>query len=393
MFTSHPSFLKMKLTLPTVVFFAVGGLPTLASAVNINVAMNGIDRTNCGAVDNPCRTISYGIGRALPNQSQIVVGPGIYGDYNSDGDFNDLQDEPNGEILVDKAIPLVSVAGSAATVLNVPVSISANGASLGEGGNSDDRGFMLKDTFINVYATQVKVLNNLITGAGGILINDHHLPVSDPGVVSDVTLLRFNTIVGHERQGNGILFNKMYPGQLRIENNTIMGKSYGITNGYNPGQNTVDVAVEIRNNTLSNNSVGLGAFTFGPAHNYTIEKNTFSANMEGLLVDDESGISEEYKILRNTFVGSEFSAINFTESYSASMKISKNNIYGNARSSNTNECALVNFWGTTANARNNFWGAASGPGSDPADTAVCPGMNMGNFTYLPFAQQAFPIYP
>lgn len=63
-----------------------------AAAATLHVPNHGEDTPECGTRRQPCRSISAAIAHASEGD-RIVVGPGLYGDVNGDGDFNDPGDE------------------------------------------------------------------------------------------------------------------------------------------------------------------------------------------------------------------------------------------------------------------------------------------------------------
>src|SRR5690242_1559876 len=83
--------IRRALTIPFVLFLAFSPAPVLAATVY--VASNGADSGSCGAKEAPCRSISQGIANSAVGGS-IVVGPGRYGDLDSDGTLGELGEEP-----------------------------------------------------------------------------------------------------------------------------------------------------------------------------------------------------------------------------------------------------------------------------------------------------------
>src|SRR5712675_2239866 len=67
-------------------------LALTAHANTLFVANNGVDSPTCGGSGSPCRSISKAIFNAGTGDT-IVVGPGVYGDLNQNGDFSDAGDE------------------------------------------------------------------------------------------------------------------------------------------------------------------------------------------------------------------------------------------------------------------------------------------------------------
>ena len=105
------------------------------------VANNGQDNPTCGSVQQPCRSISQAITNAHEGDS-IVVGPGRYGDLNSNGVLGELGEEVpdlsvGAMINVTKRLRIRSRDGAARTILDVnraartAVRIAAGGSILG----------------------------------------------------------------------------------------------------------------------------------------------------------------------------------------------------------------------------------------------------------------------
>ena len=116
---------------------------TTSGAVTWIVANNGVDSPSCGTAANPCRSITKAISRANPGDT-ITVGPGRYGDLNSNGTFADAGDEAaevntgcDCMIKVNKAVKIFSRDGADVTVLDAGgnsiavVDIQASGATFG----------------------------------------------------------------------------------------------------------------------------------------------------------------------------------------------------------------------------------------------------------------------
>jgi hypothetical protein len=105
--------------------------PSLAWAETLFVANNGLDSTTCGAKSEPCRSISMAIDLAHAGD-RIRVGPGVYGDLNADGDFDDDGEEDaelsigcNCVINVMQSITLESVDGASSTIIDVGFPVGA----------------------------------------------------------------------------------------------------------------------------------------------------------------------------------------------------------------------------------------------------------------------------
>jgi Right handed beta helix region len=142
--------MRMAFALGSVVALLLGAAnPSIASAETLFVASNGLDSTTCGAKSEPCRSISAAIDLAQAGD-RILVGPGVYGDLNADGDFDD-DGEENAEqgfgcecmINLLKSIELKSMDGASSTIIDVgfpilgqiiAVSISADDVSFGARG-------------------------------------------------------------------------------------------------------------------------------------------------------------------------------------------------------------------------------------------------------------------
>jgi hypothetical protein len=379
-----------------------------AEAATLNVANNGVDSAVCGSVASPCRSISKAIANAAPGDT-ILVGAGVYGDLDADGNFTPATGEEAAEvgfgcqcmIKVDKALTIISRDGADATVLDATqsagavVKIQASGVVFG----LPKRGFTLWRGL-----------------SGGLVI----------GAPSDVR------VAGNVAKFNGTAC-PCPPGTLGSGFVVTGGAGHVITGNLSANNNGQGFGVDGSGHTLSRNLVvdvtGAGFFVLGTGHtaNRNISNNIGGAGFffdgTGFVISDNvTGASGGFQIsgnghavkgnvssgnygaspgffiagsghvvARNAARGNEGSGI-FVNSGSSGLIITRNDLYGNGRNdtfTGVPNCGLFNDSGTTITATNNFWGAATGPGPDPADD-VCDGPGSTTIT-APFATTEFPV--
>jgi hypothetical protein len=170
-----------------------------AQASVLHATVEGKDDSTCGAIERPCRSIS----RAIANASEgdaIVVGPGRYGDLNSDGDFADPGEEAAEVgfgcycmLNVSKRLTVESRGGAAATVLDAgdrverAVLIQVNDVTFG----GSAKGFTVAGArgpglVVEEHTNGVRIAGNVVTknrGAGILVHGDRHIIVDN--IVSD----------------------------------------------------------------------------------------------------------------------------------------------------------------------------------------------------------------
>ena len=179
------------------------------------VANNGTDSVNCGNLAIPCRSIGQALDNA-GNGDQIEVGPGRYGDLNSDGDFDDDGEERGRQpsigsgcvICVNKRVHLASTHGAAATIVdgghpvgNFPfiVFIPTSGVTFGE----RDRGFTLKDG--QLYG--LKTVASNIRAAGNVALNNPSYGFQFEGSATVSSNVAIGSDTGFDLEGKFTLTN------------------------------------------------------------------------------------------------------------------------------------------------------------------------------------------
>jgi parallel beta-helix repeat protein len=316
-------------------------------ADTLHVTNNGVDSSSCGNRDNPCRSISQVIANAKTGD-KIEVGPGRYGDLNSNGRFGEPGEEfaqSYSMINVDKPVTLISSDGALMTVLDANgaklnvVSITANGVIFGQ----PKHGFLIIGAETNGLSTatvsNITVAGNtaLANRQGGLVVN------------GSANLLQDNFVSGNLAAGIAV---------------------FGSGN-------------EVRNNVASSNG-SQGFLMVGSKH--VIRDNVASNNVTGFGIQ-----GTDIQVLRNAALGNRLFGISL-EIPGTSAIISKNNIYGNndvAFNGLTN-CGIQNTSGNMITATDNFWGLSSGPGADPADNAGsgCD-VEGSNTIVIPFAKKRY----
>src|SRR5262245_36307612 len=143
-------FLVVVLALST----TTGQITTVSLGRTFYVATNGTDAATCGLSAQPCRSISQAVANANDGDT-VLVRPGLYGDLNNDGDFNDPGDEQPASgfscmICVFKDVDIYSTHGAHLTVissgderlffLNQAIELRSDGVTLG----ARDHGFTVR---------------------------------------------------------------------------------------------------------------------------------------------------------------------------------------------------------------------------------------------------------
>ncbi|MGH2359242.1 MAG: hypothetical protein ACRDGM_01700 [bacterium] len=341
-------------------------LPILLSsskvqAIVLEVASNGSDSVSCGSKEVPCRSISQAIANAT-DRDRIVVGPGLYGDLNNDGDFTDPGEEAAEPgpgctcmIKVDKSVQIESSDGAMVTVIDVnrtnlggsslaAVLIQADGVTFGK----KQHGFTVTNSrsfglILGGSTTNVTVAGNLATRNGS---NGNHAFIIQ-GTGHTVT---GNVATGNDHIGFGILGTN-----FTVTDNVSSANLQGFTLGFT-GKFSRNVASGNRFNGIDGGS---------NVPRLEMTRNTISANRQ---IGFKGGGTED----------------NFT--------FTENNIYGNGTLGGAGNCGVQNDLAPVVPLviPRNFWGDASGPGPDPADT-VCES-NTGSVTVVePIATKPFNI--
>jgi len=355
-------------------------------------------------------TLNAAIASASPGDT-ILVGPGIYGDLDGDGNFTPATGEEAAEvgfscdcmIKVNKALTIISRDGADATVLDAGASTVA-GVNILAGGvifGQPKKGFTIwragdAGLTVDAKADQVKIGGNISKFNGLNCASGCSIPPGPgPG-------FRINGGSGHQLTGNHAVRNTgsgfllsgdglRLSGNLASENN---GAGYFIS-----GSNHV-----VSHNS-ANNSGGDGFALFGA--NFSVTGNAAGANGDGFSIDGDG-----HEVKGNVASGNLSFGFNVTGGAAgttaltrnaargnleggvllgAAASVTGNDLYGNNDGVNTfgfTNCGLVNDTGAAVSATGNFWGAAAGPGANPADVACTTG---GATTVAPFAAAEIPV--
>lgn len=330
----------------------------IARGPKLFVAMDGIDTNTCGARKRPCRTISQAVASA-PDGATIVVGPGRYGDLDSDGILRDHvsdigEEEPtvcaaaSCALRITKRVSVISSDGPGATVLDggrdllYTVALDS-GAELGR----PKQGF----TIVGGEAAGVIVRGNDVRIAGNIVTaNEAHGIILDVGIGAVVA---DNTIAGNGKLG---LFAKPEIDDARIERNHIVGNGHAGDGG----------GIESHGSLLVRGNV----ITASTGDGIVVAAGVASILGNRVTGNDGSGVVVEAtaitSITGNALTGNTKFGVQLLPN--AAAVVNENDIYGN--DPHGLNCGILNATSMTIEGIRNFWGAASGPGAHPAD-ATC----------------------
>jgi hypothetical protein len=380
----------------------------------IHVSNTGFDSAGCGAVAQPCRSISQALALAAPGDT-IQVGPGRYGDLNGNGVFGEAGEErprsetitaPQGNpedidcvVCIDKAVRLVSTHGAEATsiegvdVSNIPnarvatVQVFATGVTIGD----NNAGFTISGSAaaLSSIAGNLRVVDNIAvnTRTGFDLRPGGDPPTYTPysngfdGAVVVRRNLSISNAVGFVIQG---FIDENYG---RLVNNVAIGNT-------RLGFDLLGFAPHVmERNSAIRNQVGAR----GDGGPFRIEHNQLSANSETGLQFYRRSFAWSFtaQVTRNAIIGNRLVGIELS---SISPGLHENNIFGNG--TDGSNCGLF-IWRGAHDATNNYWGAPTGPGPDPADnfgksiedtTPTCNGPNPDlPVQVTPYAPQPFDI--
>lgn len=399
---------------------AIGILLVAAAghAATLQVSNLGADSPSCGSSSSPCRTISQAIDNANAGDT-IIVGPGVYGDVNADGDLSDPGEENSGvsgkTIVVAKPLVLLSRDGAGATVIrNVAsadaISVAANGVTIGKKG----KGFTVRGgspgsvgVRVEPGVTSVTLMGNVfdnhagglgvLSGSGhsvrnnwwlngtltidasAVLVRDNLFVAAtlatssgSNGVTIDRNQVNRSTGVGVDLQGSGhnVRRNVVVAG-LSGAGFRCTGTCSGIAFQDNIARRNNGHGFEIlagTGHTITGN-LATGNGSSGFYLNFTVPtavtllRNTATNNVAAGFTFPGATDSNNYPTLTNCVtVGNQGDGIQVN----GYLVVSKSNIYGNVGGGFNCGIYKVSSFGSVAAAQN-FWGSATGPGSDPAD--------------------------
>ena len=408
-------------------FFAVQ-----APAATLHVEKWGEDSFTCGAASDPCQSISQAIYNATPN-STILVGPGIYGDLNGDGDLEDEGEEnffgnnncggTSAVVCINKpGLKVRSTLGAGATHITAQggdydevVNISAGQVRFGK----KKMGFTVE--YGMKYGVRFRGRNIIIEGivstgnqmfgfysntgnandTGNKLyynravsnrFDGFFLSYGSTDFINHIT--QFTDNVAKDNKGSGIYIGNQKT--ITIKRNRVVGNvMYGIAIN-NVGKGTLvqdnlaqhngatgmslitsETGLQVRENMVFDNA-GAGLEIFGPGK--TILNNVSIGNRGvGFFLGGHQPAFRD-KFIRNLAAMNGYAGVflEYDGNTVSNFKFVQNNIYGNDSRGGANR-GLVNNTHTTTELKNNFWGAASGPGPDPADEVV--DLETGSVTY------------
>ena len=351
------------------------------------VANNGLDSAQCGAYSTPCRSIGRAIERAASGDT-ILVGPGRYGDLNSNGDFNDPGDEHPNESLeslipVTKSLRILSTDGPYRTFIDVrraPDQRLLTGFQV-LGGNDtviggQGRGFTVLNgnaAFAVNGSDNVRVVGNIsVDNSDGFTFG------SEGGPLAFVDNISFNDQRAFGGTSDGLL----------LEGNIAIATRFGAFGGGGIGLRLIDnIAVQAGDLGFS-----LGCFMgVAPFCKHSYEHNIAIANGDGFGIVSDMTSFRHNAAIGNLGIGAMF----FVPQSTA---LSRNDFFGNNTvrrdlgSFQTLNCGFSNLTTTKIRAPLNYWGAPTGPGPDPADNAGPACDDPAATTIVqPVAQHAFTV--
>ena len=312
-----------------------------------HVANEGSDSDTCGNQDRKCRSISQAIRNAHDGDS-IVVGVGVYGDLDRDGNTREDPSEEFGGscfclVLIDKRITILSERGPAATIIDarntpfIAVYITAPGAHFGYAG----MGFtVLAGSSKGPDNYGIRVVDEAAaTIWGNRIVNGETVQPAVIGIWAHRSDLYDNEVTGFLR-GTGILVD-----EGRVVGNIVRDNNTGIA---------VRGAVIEDNIIVDNRHVGLLIRSpYGPADlasDTRVTRNDFVRNGEpGVLLAGTPDAADPSKVV-----------------------IQNNNIFGNDRDATTTppgmKCGVENRTGGFLWAANNYWGWLGGDGDQACDS-------------------------
>jgi nitrous oxidase accessory protein NosD len=369
--------------------FLSAAAPALAGT--INVSSNGENTGTCGASDDPCLTIAQAVTNAVQGDT-IAVGPGVYG----------------GTAIVDKAVTIISSAGTGAAVINSTMSLNFQGIVLGKKGkglsfnvgastavdiNGDEivvRGNRFSDSTVGIQvgvATDVVIRDNsfdavnigvsVVSGEATVIRGNQfgYSPTVavDLGGLSTGAIVRENRTFGPSGSGFRIdgsdhLFFRNHvhgspgggfvtlgaPTNVVLQENVVISAgspAYWLSNGSG--------WVLERNAALHTSAPGfylVAGTTFVLTGNLAIGGNNIGFQINNgadHVLEDNSAIQNGSQGILLATVGT-------------GVTVTGGNLYGNG----AGNCGLENSSASAILTDGIYWGDPSGPGADPADL-VC----------------------
>jgi hypothetical protein len=309
------------LFLHTLAFASFGG--------TLFVANTGSDSAACGTSESPCRSISQAIANAAIG-SEIVVGPGTYGDIDGDGVFSpgSGDEAPSGGamIAVTKPLSVISSSGSASTMIrfasgggaaSVAVAISAAAVRFGQ----QDMGFS-------------------VIGNG---------PNCNVGI----------RVLGPDSIIEGNIVTRCFRGVEATGSGVVLAHNRALANAEVGFVTRSDGAVVTENSAASNGFTG-----------FVTESLSWQMSENASIGNDGDGatIDGNGTFVRNAMIGNARTGLGvngFLVAGIVHLTISSNSFYANLALGGN--CGMFNNTFTVLDARGNFWGAPTGPGPDPAD--------------------------
>lgn len=363
---------------------------TPALAGSVSVSSNGVDSGTCGASDDPCATI----GQAVTNASQgdtIAVGPGVYA----------------GTAIVDKAVTLVSSAGTGAATINSTMSLNFQGIEVGKKGkgfhfdvgavavdvNGDEivvRGNRFSDGSVGVQvgvATDVVIrdnsFDNVTTGVsvnageatvirgnefGFVSTSAVALGSASTGAIVRENRTRGPSGAGFTIDGSGHLFLRNHvhgsPGggfvSTGAPTDVVLQENLAVSCPSNPAyylQNGTGWILT-GNAAVDSNAPGY-VLTAGTPFTLTGNVAIGSTNYGFLIANGTDHVLTNNSAIQNAAAGILLGSVG------TGVSITGGNLYGNG-----GNCGLENSSASSIATSDVYWGDPAGPGADPADN-VC----------------------
>lgn len=320
-----------------------------AFAKNIFVTNTGNDSGSCGlSAATPCRSISQGIANASGGD-QIIVGPGIYGDFNSDSSLTpgtgDEIPGNGGMININKPVSIVSDDGADFTIIRYPGSIA---------------------------------------GSFGVVINADNVRFGSAGKGFSIVSGILGCSAGIRGLGAGSI----------IEGNTVTGCFRGFE--------STGSAVQLFHNRAAFNTEGgfvtrsAGALVTGNTATQNGSTGFVTESLDWHMTGnasiankfDGASIDGNGVFVGNAMIGNVRHGLGingFLVAGIVKLTISTNSFYGNLPQPQVGSCGIFNNTFTVIEAQNNFWGLPTGPGPDPADLACGNQINFAPWLNEPVA--------